>query len=50
MGFYADNGKEFVNMKMDEPTTRLGVTVKYSSAYSPWSNGITQVVILLSRN
>ena len=32
--FYADadNGKDFVNVKMDELSARLGVTVKYGPA------------------
>ena len=28
VGFYADNGKEFVNVKMDDLTARLGVNVR----------------------
>ena len=42
VGFYADNGGEFVYMKMDELIAILRVTVRYSPAYSPWSNGINE--------
>ena len=35
LGVYADNGGEFVNLKMDQLMARLGVTVKYGPAYSP---------------
>ena len=41
-GFFADNGREFANMKMDEFTSKLGITVKFGPAYSPWSNGINE--------
>ena len=41
-GFFADNGREFANMKMDEFTSKLGIMVKFSPAYSPWSNGINE--------
>ena len=38
VGFYANNGEEFVNVKVDELMARLGVTVRYGPAYSPWFN------------
>ena len=38
MGFYAGNGGEFVNMKIDEFRARLRVTIRYSPSYSPWSH------------
>ena len=41
-GFYADNGGEFSNIKLDELTSKLGLTVKFGPAYSPWSNGINK--------
>ena len=41
-GLYADNGEEFVNMKIDELIARLGVTVRYGPAYSLWSNSINE--------
>ena len=41
-GFYADNGGEFSNIKLDELTSKLGLTVKFGPAYSPWSNGLNE--------
>ena len=41
-GFFADIGREFANMKMDEFTSKLGIMVKFGPAYSPWSNGINE--------
>ena len=41
-GFFADNGGEFSNVKLDELTSKLGITVKFRPAYSPWSNGINE--------
>ena len=37
-GFFADNGGEFSNIKIDE----LGLTVKFGPAYSPWRNGLNK--------
>merc|ERR1712055_137377 len=42
IGFWADNGGEFENMKMDELTSKLGISVKFGPAYSPWSNGLNE--------
>ena len=42
VGFYADNGGEFKNYKMEEFTSKLGIKVEFSPAYSPWSNGINE--------
>ena len=42
MGFYADNGGEFVNIKMDKLIANLGITVRYGPAYSLWWNGINE--------
>merc|ERR1712114_77885 len=42
VGFYADNGTEFKNIKMDEFISKLGISISYGSAYSPWSNGINE--------
>ena len=39
-GFYADNGGEFSNIKLDELMSKLGLIVKFGPAYSPWSNSI----------
>ena len=41
-GFFADNGGEFANIKLDELTSKLGLTVKFGPSYSPWSNGINE--------
>ena len=41
-GFFADNGGEFANIKLDELTSKLGLTVKFGPAFSPWSNGINE--------
>ena len=38
--FFADNGGEFANLKLGELTSKLGLTVKFGPAFSPWSNGI----------
>ena len=37
--FLADNGAECANVKLDELTSKLGLTVKFGPAFSPWSNG-----------
>ena len=42
IGYYADNGTEFKNVKMDELVSKLGISISYSPAYSPWSNGINE--------
>ena len=42
IGFFADNGGEFTNAKLDEYTSKLGLTVKFGPSYSPWSNGINE--------
>merc|ERR1712002_770444 len=42
VGFYADNGMEFKNIKMDEFISKLGISISYGPAYSPWSNGINE--------
>ena len=39
-GIFADNVSEFANIKLDELTSKLGLTVKFGPSYSPWSNGI----------
>ena len=41
-GFFADNGGEYANIKLDELTIKLGLTVKFGPSYSPWSNGINE--------
>ena len=42
IGFFADNIGEFSNIKLDELTSKLGRTVKFGPAYSPWSNGVNE--------
>ena len=41
-GYYADNGTEFQNIKMDEFVSKLGVSISYGPAYSQWSDGINE--------
>merc|ERR1712240_115741 len=41
-GYYVDNGTEFKNIKMDELISKLGISISYGPAYSPWSNGINE--------
>ena len=42
VGYYANNGTEFKNVKMDELVSKLGISISYSPAYSPWLNGINE--------
>ena len=42
VGFYADNGGEFLIVKMDELIARLGITIRHGPAFSPWSNRINE--------
>ena len=39
-GFFVDNCSEFSNIKLHELTSKLGLTVKFGPAYSPWSNDL----------
>ena len=41
-GFFADNGGEFANIKLDKLTSKLGLSVKFGPSYSPWSNGLNE--------
>ena len=41
-GFFADSGKEFSNIKLDELTSKLRLTVNFGLAYSPWSKGLNE--------
>ena len=41
-GFFADNGGEFANIKLDEMTSKLGLRVRFGPSYSPWSNGLNE--------
>ena len=42
VGYYADNGTEFRNVQMDELVNKLGISIKYGPAYSPWLNDIKE--------
>ena len=42
IGFYADNGREFRNYKMEEFVSKLGIWIEFSPSYSPWSNGLNE--------
>ena len=42
IGYYADNGTEFRSVKMDELVSKLGISIHYGPAYSPWSNGVNE--------
>ena len=36
VGFYADNGGEFRNYKMEEFVSKFGIKILFSLAYLPW--------------
>ena len=40
--FFADNGSKFANIKLDELTSKLGLTVRFRPAFSMWSNGLNE--------
>merc|ERR1712239_51855 len=40
IGFWSDNGGEFGNSKMKEFVSKLGLKIKFTPAYSSWSNGM----------
>merc|ERR1711905_8676 len=42
VGWWSDNGGEFRNSKMEEYVAKLGLTIKFTPSYSPWSNGINE--------
>ena len=42
VGFFADNGREFANVKLDKLTSKLGLMVKFGPTYSLWSNGLNE--------
>ena len=42
VGFWADNGGELRNMKMEELLTKIGIQIVFTSAFSPWSNGVNE--------
>ena len=42
VGFGADIGGEFRNMKMEEFVNKLGIKIDFTPAFSPWSNGVNK--------
>ena len=40
MGFWADNGGEFKNEQMQEMCDKMGISINFGPAFSPWSNGV----------
>ena len=42
VGFWADNGGEFRNATMEEYVNKLGIEIRFTPAYSPWSNGVNE--------
>ena len=42
VGYWTDNGGEFRNKEMEEFVTKMGLTIKFTPAYSPWSNGLNE--------
>ena len=42
VGFFRDNSGKFANIKLDKLTSKLGSTLKFGPAYSPWSKGINE--------
>ena len=42
VGFYVHNWGEFVNVKIDEVFSKLGLDIQFGPAYSPWINGINK--------
>ena len=41
-GFFADNGVDFANIKLDELTSKLGLSIKFVPSYSSWSNSLNE--------
>ena len=42
VGFYADNGGEFGNHKIEEFVSKLGIKIEFGLSYLPWSNRLTE--------
>ena len=42
VGFWADNGGEFRNMKRKEFVNKLGIKFDFTPAFSPWLNGVNE--------
>ena len=49
-GFFADNGGEFANIKLDELTSKLGLTIRFGPSYSPWLNGLYKSGDIIIKN
>ena len=41
-GFFVDNSGKFANVILDKLSSKLGLSVKFGSSYSPWSNGFNE--------
>ena len=42
IGYWSDNGLEFKNEQMIEMCTKMGISINFGPAYSPWSNGMNE--------
>ena len=42
VGFWADNGGEFKNQKIEEFVNKLGIKIEFTLAFSPLSNGVNE--------
>ena len=42
VGFWADNGGEFRNMKMEDFVNKVGIKIDFTPVFSPWSNGVNE--------
>ena len=42
VGFYTHNGGEFINYKIEEFVSKLGIKIEFSPSYSPWLNGLNE--------
>ena len=42
VGFYIDHEWEFANIKLDEFTTKMGISVRFGPSYYLWSNGLNE--------
>ena len=38
VGFWSDNGGEFMNRRMEEFMNKLGLRISFTPSYSPWTN------------
>ena len=41
-GLFANNSTEFANIKLDKLTSKLGLSIIFGPAYSPWINGLNE--------